>query len=95
MSPRLFDAASPKLQDFQQICSRTTDPASYRLASTIERNVPIYDATNFDPWDTSSTITTTQLKEQTKRQKTHAEPARSNNELNYWKEEAQKHSKEA
>ena len=60
MSPRLFDAASPKLQDFQQICSRTTDPASYPLASTIERNVPIYDATNFDPWDTSSTITTLQ-----------------------------------
>lgn len=52
---RLFKADTPELHDFQQICSRTTDPASYPLAAFIQHNVPIYEATKFDPWDASIT----------------------------------------
>lgn len=54
-SARLFDATATQLQDFQRICSRTADPATYPLASAIRHNVPIYEATKFDPWDASAT----------------------------------------
>lgn len=54
-SARLFDATSASLPEFQKICARTADPASYPLASAIEHNVPIYETSHFDPWDAAAT----------------------------------------
>ncbi|KAL5003311.1 hypothetical protein BDV10DRAFT_180445 [Aspergillus recurvatus] len=56
ISSRFFDTASSiQLSDFQKTCSRTTEPTSYRLASTISQNIPIYSAHNFNPLDTNQT----------------------------------------
>ena len=52
---RLFNTESSKLSDFQQVCSRTTDPADYPLASSITHRVPIYEITKFDPANPSTT----------------------------------------
>lgn len=54
-STRLFNPESPKLSDFKQICSRTTNPADYPLASSIAHNIPIYEITKLDPADVSTT----------------------------------------
>ena len=32
----------PRLEEFRAVVERTTDPADYPLAETIERNVPVY-----------------------------------------------------
>ncbi|RDW90616.1 phytanoyl-CoA dioxygenase family protein [Aspergillus mulundensis] len=54
ISSRLFHPKSSiQLSDFQKICSRTTDPSTYPLASTIAQNIPIYDASAFNPLDTA------------------------------------------
>ncbi|KAL4807257.1 hypothetical protein BDV18DRAFT_159476 [Aspergillus unguis] len=56
ISSRLYHAKdSVRLEDFQKICSQTTDPALYPLASTIEQNIPIYDATSFNHQDEAQT----------------------------------------
>ncbi|KAL2802370.1 hypothetical protein BJX63DRAFT_115493 [Aspergillus granulosus] len=53
---RLFHSeASISLSDFKEICSRTTDPTIYPHASTIQHNIPIYDARTFNPLDTTQT----------------------------------------
>lgn len=54
-SARLFDATSASLPEFQRLCGRPADRASYPLASAVEHNVPIYDASRFDPWDAAAT----------------------------------------
>lgn len=54
-SIRLFNAESPQLHDFQQICSRTTNRANYPLAASISHNIPIYEITKFNPTDASTT----------------------------------------
>ncbi|KAL4889367.1 phytanoyl-CoA dioxygenase family protein [Aspergillus ambiguus] len=46
---RLIDPASPNLDEFKQICSQTTDKATYPLAQSVESNIPIYDVTQFGP----------------------------------------------
>lgn len=56
-STRLFNAESPRLSDFQQICSRIVDPAEYPLASSIAHNIPIYEITKFDSANPSTTST--------------------------------------
>jgi ectoine hydroxylase-related dioxygenase (phytanoyl-CoA dioxygenase family) len=40
---RLYTGDSVSLDEFKQLCSRTTDPSTYPLSETISRNVPIYD----------------------------------------------------
>ncbi|PWY80535.1 hypothetical protein BO70DRAFT_362488 [Aspergillus heteromorphus CBS 117.55] len=52
---RLFHIDSPDLEDFKQICCQTTSPATYQLASTVERNIPIYEATALNHLDPSLT----------------------------------------
>lgn len=53
---RLFHAeSSVNIEDFKKICSRTTDPSTYPLASTIQQNIPIYDASTFNPLNPSET----------------------------------------
>ncbi|EAL93257.1 hypothetical protein KXV22_001478 [Aspergillus fumigatus] len=44
---RLFET-TPRIEDFKEICSQTTDKASYPLSSRIEKNIPIYDITTLD-----------------------------------------------
>ncbi|PKX98781.1 phytanoyl-CoA dioxygenase family protein [Aspergillus novofumigatus IBT 16806] len=44
---RLFDT-TPRIEDFKEICSQTTDKASYPLSSSVEKNIPIYDVTTLD-----------------------------------------------
>ncbi|KAL4862862.1 hypothetical protein BDV12DRAFT_206887 [Aspergillus spectabilis] len=47
---RLFHTESSiNLSDFKAICSRTTEPTTYPLASTIQQNIPIYTASTLDP----------------------------------------------
>ncbi|KAL2834244.1 hypothetical protein BDW59DRAFT_45260 [Aspergillus cavernicola] len=54
---RLFHTdASVQLEDFKNICSRTTDPTSYPLASAIQKNIPIYDASIFNPLDDQAAV---------------------------------------
>ncbi|KAL4927696.1 phytanoyl-CoA dioxygenase family protein [Aspergillus undulatus] len=56
VSSRVFHKeTSVSLSDFQQICSQTTDPATYPLASTVQSNIPIYNAPSFNPTDPSQT----------------------------------------
>ena len=52
---RLFSPESPRLEDFQKICSRVTDKSTYPLATSIIKNVPIYTLSNLDPADKSTT----------------------------------------
>ena len=53
ISSRLFQTTSSiQLSDFETICSRTTEPSTYPLSSTVTQNVPIYDANNYSPLDT-------------------------------------------
>ncbi|RAL03457.1 phytanoyl-CoA dioxygenase family protein [Aspergillus ibericus CBS 121593] len=52
---RLFHLDSINVEDFKHVCSQTTDPASYPLAATVEKNIPIYDATRFDPLNAATT----------------------------------------
>ncbi|KAL4913275.1 hypothetical protein BDW62DRAFT_220813 [Aspergillus aurantiobrunneus] len=53
---RLFHTdASVHLNDFKAICSKTTDPTTYPLASTIQQNIPIYDAATLNPLDSTQT----------------------------------------
>ncbi|EAW13843.1 phytanoyl-CoA dioxygenase family protein [Aspergillus clavatus NRRL 1] len=52
---RLFEPSSLDLEEFKRICSQTTDQGRYPLASTIEKNIPLYDAATFDPLDTALT----------------------------------------
>ncbi|KAL3470166.1 hypothetical protein BJX99DRAFT_267649 [Aspergillus californicus] len=50
ITSRLFHKeASVNLEDFEKICSRTTDPATYPNASAIHHNIPIYETTTHDP----------------------------------------------
>ncbi|KAL4910353.1 hypothetical protein BDW74DRAFT_144933 [Aspergillus multicolor] len=52
ISSRLFHPKSSiSLSDFKKICSRTTDPATYPLATSISQNIPIYTASAFNPLD--------------------------------------------
>lgn len=51
---RLFNSP-PTLSDFTTLCSRTTDPALYPLASSIQNNIPIYDASGPAPPSGSTT----------------------------------------
>lgn len=54
--PRLFpQSESPSLEDFTALCSRTTDPATYPLAASIQNNIPIYDASGPAPTDDATT----------------------------------------
>ncbi|KAL4785780.1 hypothetical protein BJX76DRAFT_161091 [Aspergillus varians] len=47
---RLFHpGTSITLEDFKKICSRTIDPTTYPLASAIQNNIPIYDASILTP----------------------------------------------
>lgn len=48
---------NPNLSDFKQVCSRTVDATKYPKASSINQNIPIYEANQFDPWDTTTTNT--------------------------------------
>lgn len=52
---RLFSPESPKLEDFQKICSRITDKSTYPLATSISQNVPVYTLSNLDPADKPTT----------------------------------------
>ncbi|KAI9375343.1 phytanoyl-CoA dioxygenase family protein [Aspergillus egyptiacus] len=53
---RLFHPESSiNLDEFKTICSRTTDPTVYPLASTIQKNIPIYDASTLDPLSPTQT----------------------------------------
>ncbi|KAI9924950.1 hypothetical protein ASPWEDRAFT_682872 [Aspergillus wentii DTO 134E9] len=45
---RLFASTAPQLDDFKKICSQTTNTSTYPLAASIERNIPIYDASALD-----------------------------------------------
>ncbi|KAL2872518.1 phytanoyl-CoA dioxygenase family protein [Aspergillus lucknowensis] len=53
---RLFHTeASVSLDDFKKICSRAADPKSYPLASTVQKNIPIYDTSSLNPLDADQT----------------------------------------
>ena len=43
VSSRLYAPSTPQLSEFKDICSQTTDPATYPLASEVKSNIPIYD----------------------------------------------------
>ena len=43
VSSRLYSPSTPQLSEFKDICSQTTDPATYPLASEVKSNIPIYD----------------------------------------------------
>ncbi|KAJ5673770.1 hypothetical protein N7462_009209 [Penicillium macrosclerotiorum] len=45
---RLYKPSAYNLDEFQQICSRTVDPATYPLACAVEQNIPIYDIPALD-----------------------------------------------
>lgn len=40
--PAFYNSSSPRLSEFKQLCSRTTVPSNYPLATAIDKNVPIY-----------------------------------------------------
>ncbi|KAK1139023.1 hypothetical protein N8T08_001602 [Aspergillus melleus] len=48
---RLYSIESPRLEDFIKICSQKTDKGTYPLAASVEKNIPIYDASALDPLD--------------------------------------------
>ncbi|KAE8374565.1 hypothetical protein BDV26DRAFT_36625 [Aspergillus bertholletiae] len=52
---RLFHIDTPNLEDFKQICCRTTDTSTYPLAASVDQNIPIYDARTLDLQDTDLT----------------------------------------
>ncbi|PIG69652.1 phytanoyl-CoA dioxygenase family protein [Aspergillus arachidicola] len=54
---RLFQIETPNLEDFKKICSQTTDKSTYPLATSIDHNIPIYDARTLDLQNTSLTTT--------------------------------------
>uniref|UniRef100_A0A060T3Z3 ARAD1C00286p n=1 Tax=Blastobotrys adeninivorans TaxID=409370 RepID=A0A060T3Z3_BLAAD len=45
----LIDVSEVNVDEFKQLCSRTSAKAEYPLASSIEKNIPIYDLAKFDP----------------------------------------------
>ncbi|KAL4965694.1 phytanoyl-CoA dioxygenase family protein [Aspergillus stella-maris] len=54
VASRLYHAeASVSLEDFKQICSRTTDKNAYPLATSVQSDIPIYNAPSFNPTDSS------------------------------------------
>ncbi|KAA8650489.1 hypothetical protein EYZ11_007672 [Aspergillus tanneri] len=48
---RLFHPQSIQLEEFKKICSQTTDKVTYSLASSVEKEIPIYNASTLDPLD--------------------------------------------
>ncbi|KAE8144719.1 hypothetical protein BDV25DRAFT_171177 [Aspergillus avenaceus] len=48
---RVFHVSTPNLDDFQEICSQTADKTTYSLATAIDHNIPIYNATTLDYTD--------------------------------------------
>lgn len=60
-SQRLFSQSSPpSLDDFHRLCSESAKPETYPLAASIEKNVPIYNLSDFE-----STLTTSGSDENT------------------------------
>ncbi|KAL1955486.1 hypothetical protein VTO42DRAFT_8512 [Malbranchea cinnamomea] len=43
----------PSLEILDELCSRTTDPGTYPLARSVEKNIPIYDISTFSLSDES------------------------------------------
>ncbi|KAL5365189.1 hypothetical protein BJX96DRAFT_181464 [Aspergillus floccosus] len=58
---RLIEPASPSLDEFKQICSQTTDKALYPLAQTVEKNIPVYDVSQ---WTTITPELATRLQDE-------------------------------
>lgn len=46
---------TPDLDEFKKICSRSVEEGKYPQASSITHNIPIYDAHQFNPWDSTAT----------------------------------------
>ncbi|KAJ6012211.1 hypothetical protein N7522_002566 [Penicillium canescens] len=57
VSSRLYTPSTPNLTEFKEICSQTTNPATYPLASKIASNIPIYDLAALE----SNGLTSTQI----------------------------------
>ncbi|KAF9886701.1 hypothetical protein FE257_011215 [Aspergillus nanangensis] len=53
---RRFNPDSISLDEFKRICSQTTDKATYPLAQTVEKNIPVYDVSQFDSNQLDATL---------------------------------------
>ncbi|KAJ5787125.1 hypothetical protein N7457_002115 [Penicillium paradoxum] len=55
---RLYSLSTPQLSEFKSICSQTTNPATYPLASEIQSNIPIYDLQALESADLTTNLIT-------------------------------------
>jgi ectoine hydroxylase-related dioxygenase (phytanoyl-CoA dioxygenase family) len=50
-SNRLFSTKAVNVKDLKQLCARSADPEMYALSTSIEKKIPIYDASKFNVGD--------------------------------------------
>jgi ectoine hydroxylase-related dioxygenase (phytanoyl-CoA dioxygenase family) len=58
VSSRLYTPSTPNLTEFKEICTQTTNPATYPLASKIASNIPIYDLAELESNGLTATLIT-------------------------------------